>query len=972
MLYLKKAKRVLTLFAFFYAKLGIFLGVVNIFNMVSIPHLKEVEVVYKLNELIDVPVLQKLMEQLYDAFDLPNAVIDTEGNVLIAAGWKRICTDFYRRNPITERLCIKSDAIIFEKNRQSSEPYLYECANGLVDCAIPIIIGDEHLGNFFIGQFLFEKADKAKFIERANLYGFNQVKFLEALDEVPIISKKEIKTRLKFVKNLAEVFAEQGLQKLHLLDLNRELEIAKSEAINANQSKSEFFARMSHEVRTPMNAILGLSRLLEQSQLDNTQSNYVDLITKSANALLGIINDILDFSKMEVGKLQIVDSEFNLVGLLEDVVELISYQNSDKKLELNLDVAFDTPIKIVSDELRVRQILSNLLSNAFKFTKHGNIVVRTKPIYQKDENLYIQYIVEDSGIGMNNDQINKLATPFDQGDPYITREFGGTGLGLSICYHLVELLNGTIEVTSERDKGTTFVVTLPCTISEQSAVTIKQAFSSNILTGTKALLLDDNDIALEVLASQLKSMDIDITITTSVSESIELLKSHNYDILFVDYMMPEMNGIEFIKYISEYNLIHESKCILVSGFSNNQVSEKAMNSGYVSVLEKPVLPSKLYNNILHVLDIKDSVKLKELVLSQKSVDFMKNRILVVEDNDINQLLDFELLTSMNLDLDFANNGLEAIEMYKTNDYSLVLMDVQMPIMDGYTATKIIRDFEKTINKYTPIIALTAHALVDEHKLGLDIGMNGYVTKPMNPNALVEELVKYLPYRSLADDNKTMMSQHDFLKDLDVDIDIQSALNRINNNEKLYLDLLKRFINTYNGIFISETSDLIKQHAFESLESVIHKLKGTAGNLALNQVHEEAIRLEKLLKCNQSIEHSDFQTIFGLILDIEGNVNEFITALNINNHDNLRSETSKTNTHIDNINSVDINVNELFQELLKHVKGHKPKESKELINYLYNHESYNQDHQIMKIKENIQSYDFTRAEKIITNYLNKEG
>ena len=471
-------------------------------------------------------------------------------------------------------------------------------------------------------------------------------------------------------------------------------------ADTANQAKSDFLANMSHEIRTPMNAVIGMAHLALKTELTPKQQDYLNKIQSSANSLLGIINDILDFSKIEAGKLDMEAVEFDLSETLDNVANVISVKAQEKE---NLEVLFyldsGVPNFLVGDPLRLNQILVNLGNNAVKFTEQGEIVLMTKVIESSDDEVTLQFSVRDTGIGMTEEQRAKLFQAFSQADTSTTRKYGGTGLGLTISKRLVNMMGGEIWVESEPGQGTTFSFTANFGLGKKKVK--RRLVPSSDLRGMKVLVVDDSATSRNILQDILESYSFEVTLAASAEEGLEEIQRADtdqpYELVLMDWKMPGMDGLEASEHIKNHQTLSKIPAIiLVTAYGREEIMRQAEQIGLDGFLIKPISPSVLFDTIMQAFGegIAKTARIsKRNEESEDLKDIQGAQVLLVEDNEINQQVAMEILQGAGLNVTVANDGQEGVDAAMQNQYDAILMDIQMPVMDGYTATRKIREWE---------------------------------------------------------------------------------------------------------------------------------------------------------------------------------------------------------------------------------------------------------------------------------------
>lgn len=531
----------------------------------------------------------------------------------------------------------------------------------------------------------------------------------------------------------------------------KELEKATDEAVAASQAKSEFLANMSHEIRTPMNGILGMAELLASSNIDDRQREFVNVINNSASALLTIINDILDFSKIEAGALEMDPMPFNLKEAVNDVASMLTSNAHEKGLEIIVNYPSKLKSNFIGDGGRLRQVITNLLGNAIKFTESGHIIADIDVNEFRNKAALVTVSITDTGIGIEPEKLNKVFHKFTQADSSTTRVYGGTGLGLSISRAIVEMMGGRVSAESTFGEGSTFTARIPLEIDTEANSTV---YDATTLSGKHALIVDDIKANRSVLTEQLASWDIK---SNTVKDGVEALthlkdmasKGQYYDLIVLDFLMPGMNGRELAEVIASTSDLPETPIIMLSS-SDQPVSSKQLKSiGITKYLIKPAREARLHDAIVQALSSAEqpsnanNIGEREGLKTSLNQSAAKIEILVAEDFALNQDVVRLMLADTNFSPVFADNGQEAVDIYKAdpNRFPVIIMDVSMPVMDGHQATKTIQAYEEQQNlKAIPIIALTGHALKNDRNECLEAGMCDYLTKPVKQSDLLEKII----------------------------------------------------------------------------------------------------------------------------------------------------------------------------------------------------------------------------------------
>ena len=625
------------------------------------------------------------------------------------------------------------------------------------------------------------------------------------------------------------------------LGKSREIAIANSNA------KSEFLSNMSHEIRTPMNAIIGLSYLALKTNLTPSQHDYLKRIQISSRHLLGVINDILDFSKIEAGKLSLERIDFELEKVLDNVANLTAEKAAAKGLELIFETDKNVPNYLVGDPLRLGQILINYANNAVKFTEKGEIDIHIRVRSELENDVMLYFEVRDTGVGITKEQKARLFRSFQQADGSVTRRYGGTGLGLVISKILSEMMGGEVGVESEFGNGSTFWFTALLGKSEEKQ---RSYVPEPDLRGRRVLVVDDNEHARAVILDMLIGMTFSVTAVDSGMAALETLKSAasegtNYDVIFLDWQMPGMDGIDTAKRIKAMSLSLAPHLVIITAYGREEVIREAEAVGIENVLIKPVSASILFDTVMHLLGANRKERRKEADSPQgimNSSGLKDARILLVEDNELNQEVASEILASAGCVVGLAVDGAEAVEKVQECAYDLVLMDVQMPVMDGLAATREIRKLPQFAA--LPIIAMTANAMKEDRERCLAAGMNAYITKPIDPDTMFTTLRLYY---ANADTNTSSSappappSGGGAIPNIP-GIDTEGGLRRVVGNKVLYMDLLRRYCEGQRGA-AERIREALASSDRSLAERIAHTLKGVSGNIGAGDVQSVAGEIE---------------------------------------------------------------------------------------------------------------------------------
>lgn len=775
----------------------------------------------RLMDLFDFDILKKLQDSFFGTAELSGGIVDEHGVALMEHKSNcDFCSKYTKKSEEGARRCQQCDSQATEVAMNEKKPRIYTCHMGMTEFVVPIMLDDHFLGCFMGGQVLTEPLSEEKVREAAKEFDIPTEEYLEAAKKIPIYTHQRIENMAQYLYDIGDMMSHMAYKQYQTMQMSGELQ-------REAHMKSDFLANMSHEIRTPMNAVIGMAEMALREDLPPVAREYIKQIMASGNTLLTIINDILDFSKIESGKMNINMVEYDLFSIVKDVASVIMARIGDKDLQFIVNVAPDIPKQLMGDSIRIQQIIMNLANNAVKFTKEGCVYLSISYERTAEREIRMKVVVEDTGIGIKKEDMGKLFQSFQQVDSKRNRNIEGTGLGLAISKQLVTLMNGKIWLESEYGKGSKFSFEIPQIVLDDTP-SIKVAGTENKI---KAGLFCGNVILNENMRDMFELLHVEC-IPVQCQDDLKILEEQNADFLFMESEFfstqikkfmeahPQMTGVVLIGFKDHIDV----------GMENVLAVHKPI---YISILAKILAHEDLY------ADEDDS--------EDDGFEFIapSAEVLIVDDNEVNLKVAEGIIAPLEMKVDKALSGKEAIEMIGGKHYDLVFMDHMMPDLDGIETTRIIRRFHENYDD-VPIIALTANVMEEMRATFLVEGMNDFVAKPIKSKVIVSKIRQWLPQQKIqkvTEEEKLAKRKQQESKGIDIpELDTEMAL-RLLGNEALFWQILTEYYKTIPkkaaAIEKSKGAADWRNYTIES-----HALKSSSKQIGAIELSELAARMEQ--------------------------------------------------------------------------------------------------------------------------------